>query len=375
MRPDRARILRVWDVLRTQQLEFLPQLRPGALLYRVEKYDFDPALLDPDSMVRAGPAATVRVVLLGRYEVLETNEPTMVHLWRFLVGYAVALRLNRAARWVLRLLGRAAPRPLSVLYAIDNFDVRRGYQLRGRGPAWLRGIGFDLTFRFLLRGVDRIAFGTSGARDVYLAHAGRAMRDVRTIIVPELDQACGCGPLRDKDPQLLLFVGALDDRKGIVELMAAWPAIAARSPRLRLVVLGKGPYRDRVQAWADGEERVEFVHDPPREQIHGWYRRARAVVLLSQPHPRWREQVGLPITEGLSHGCRILASTQTGVADWLREHGHQVLAPDASPAQIADALTALLSGEPDPGVVLDTLPHESTRVTVDRWLTAPADGH
>ena len=282
--------------------------------------------------------------------------------------YALALRANRSRRAIGRLFGDGRARPQSVLYAIDNFDARRGFQQRGRGGDWARGLLFDAMFRFLLSGVDRIAFGTEGARCAYEKAAGKSMRAIDTTVIEELDQECGCGRIT-KDENLLLFLGALDDRKGVLELMASWPEIHRRSPSVRLVIVGKGDYEERVGAWAERAPSVTFVVDPPRADIHAWYRRARTVVLLSQPHPRWREQVGLPITEGLSHGCRIIATTETGLADWLVRNGHCVVPPDCSAEVLAAEVALSFAGVSDASAVLSTLPTESTRITVDRWLT------
>lgn len=355
-------MLRVWDALRTQQLEFLPEMTPGRLIYHTEKYDFSPEFLDPRTMTREDRLATVRAIARGDYDRLELNEPTMIHLWRRLIPYTVAFRV---ARTRARLSGSAVP--LLVLYAIDNFDARAAFARSGRGPARLRRLVFGGVFRALLRPVDRIAFGTRGSEEMYRSMAGRGLRHVETTMIPELDRPCGC---RDsgKDADLVLFVGALDDRKGILQLMAAWPSVVEARPRSRLVIVGKGRYREQVEGWARGRDDVTFVHDPERAEIHRRYRAARVVVLLSQPHPRWREQVGLPITEGLSHGCLLVASTQTGIADWLAGHGHFTIDPAASVAEISRAVCGALDSPKSPAEVVADLPEETTRITADRWL-------
>ena len=61
-------------------------------------------------------------------------------------------------------------------------------------------------------------------------------------------------------------------------------------------------------------------------------------MLPSQPTSAWREQVGLPIVEGLSYGCTIVTTTETGLAGWLSEHRHRVLPADANEAQLAAAI-------------------------------------
>lgn len=64
------------------------------------------------------------------------------------------------------------------------------------------------------------------------------------------------------------------------------------------------------------------------------------LILLSQRVGSFREQVGFPITDGLAHGCEIIATSETGVAGSLAEHGHSVVAPEAPASRVADEIGA-----------------------------------
>jgi glycosyltransferase involved in cell wall biosynthesis len=106
--------------------------------------------------------------------------------------------------------------------------------------------------------------------------------------------------------------------------------------------------------------------------VHRALRRAAVLVLLSQPTPTWREQVGLPLVEGLAHGCTVVTTAETGLADWLAAHGHTVLAPDAAPATVVAAVVeALAAGRPAASVLAD-LPDDDGRQAAEAWLSRPA---
>ena len=102
------------------------------------------------------------------------------------------------------------------------------------------------------------------------------------------------------------------------------------------------------------------------------------VVLLSQRRPRWREQVGLPIVEALAHGCNVLTTRETGLAEWLADHGHRVLPNGSDVSAISRALVEVLLGQRDSTQVLAALPAVDGRLTADTWLvdvvTQPAVG-
>ena len=169
-------------------------------------------------------------------------------------------------------------------------------------------------------------------------------------------------------PPVVAFVGALAERKGVRVLLAAWSLVVARRPDARLVVLGKGPLEDEVRSALAADPSALLEVDPPRDRIHGVLDGARVLTLPSQPRPAWREQVGLPIVEGLSHGCTVVATTETGLADWLQEHGHLVV-PDAGSAEaLADGLVAALDRARTADDVLDDLPTRDGRLAADDVL-------
>ena len=70
--------------------------------------------------------------------------------------------------------------------------------------------------------------------------------------------------------------------------------------------------------------------------------------------------------EGLSYGCTIVTTTETGLAGWLTEHQHRVLPADADEAQLAAAIVDALR-RPVAGV-RDPLPAQDGRLTADAWM-------
>jgi glycosyltransferase involved in cell wall biosynthesis len=171
-----------------------------------------------------------------------------------------------------------------------------------------------------------------------------------------------------------VFVGAFNERKGVLQLLETWPTVSARRPSARLRVLGKGPLRPVVEAAAAADPSIQVEVDPGRAAIHAALRRAKVAVLLSQPWRGWREQVGLPIVEALAHGCHVIATDQTGLADWLRAHGHTVVPASASTTVVADALVTALDSCRSAESVLEELPDRDGRLAADEWMFAASEG-
>ena len=165
-----------------------------------------------------------------------------------------------------------------------------------------------------------------------------------------------------------MFLGAFDRRKGLKQVLEAWPMVSARLPDARLRLLGKGPLEPLAVEAARSRDEVDLLVDPSRDVVHERLRTARTLVLLSQPSRTWREQVGLPILEGLAHGCEVVATSETGLASWLVDNGHRVVDPAATAQQVADAIVSSLESGRSPAEIIDTLPAVDGRKTAEGWM-------
>ncbi|MGN7797578.1 glycosyltransferase family 4 protein [Leifsonia sp. 22587] len=354
--------VRLYDQVRTAHLERAHALEPASIVYRRRRYDFDQQQAAGLDLVQAGLGRAVLLAAKGRWTELEVNEPLDLASLPRTAAVLAASRLPRLA-------GRR--RPTVVTYAIGNLDVfdARAPRLRSR----LRRRAELALARYVWRRIDRVAFGTPGARDVY---ARRFSPAAEAILVPALPAACDCALLQ-KVGSRVVFLGALSERKGLPVLLAAWPAIRAARPEASLVVIGTGPLEAEVRRAAAADPSIRLLVDPPRDTIHRELRAARTLVLPSQPRPLWREQVGLPIVEALAHGGRIVTSSETGLADWLEQNGHVVLDPSAPAedwaARITGSLTTDEDATADAARILAALPVQDGRLDADRWLFAPRE--
>ncbi|NYD87448.1 glycosyltransferase [Cellulomonas oligotrophica] len=360
VRPSTVRLprVRLYETVRTAHLERAHELAPASIVYRRRRYDFDADLAAGLDLVEAGPLRAAWVLARSDVREVEVNEPLMVSSLR---RTALALAaVDTAARL------RRRPRPVVVTYAIANDDpwrppARPGLPGRARRALdrWLVG--------HVARRVDRVVHGTQASLDLYRRLTPALLERAAHTLVPALPAPCPCGPPAPAAGGVL-FVGAFEARKGVPELLAAWPSVVARRPDARLTLVGTGPLLDEVRAFAASRDEVTVVVDPPREQVHALQRTHAVAVLLSQRTRTWREQVGLPVVEGLAHGCAVVTTTEGGLAGWLEEHGHRVLDPAAPAADVAAAVVALLdAGRPAADVRAD-LPAVDGRRAADAWL-------
>ncbi len=354
-RPLRSRV-RVYEGLRSAHLERFHELEPATVFHADRNYDFADELVEGLDIRRFdGSVELVKRLLRADVRQLEVNEPLMLS----------AVKNSLLATLTVRIAARLRGRQVSVVsYAIGNEDpfVTPSPRLRSR---WRRFVYLTMV-RVLMLQLDRIAVGTDGAMAEYRPYRLRRTAEIRLIpALPRPCTACDLGRPRTG----VVFLGAFDERKGLRPLLTAWPMVRSDVPGTPLTILGKGDLvalaEDAAERWSE----VALEVDPTRDAIHHALAGAAVLVLLSQPTPTWREQVGLPIVEGLSHGCEIVATTETGIAPWLQEHGHQVIdAYDQEPARIADAIRRALQSPRTPADVCRDLPPVDGRLDADRWM-------
>ncbi len=348
---------RVYENIRSAHLERFRELPPAAVLFGGRNYDFATELSSGLDLQPFGSSVDLARALWRRdIAVVEVNEPLMLS----------ALKPSLVAIATVRLRGfLRRDRPEVVSYAIGNDDPFVKSTV-GRLRTPLRRLLFRSAVRLALGQIDRLAVGTPGAMDVYRRWIGRRTTVREILALPRACPTCVAPSAPDID---VAFVGAFDERKGVRQLLTAWPHVLAAAPGSRLEILGKGQLEDHVRRASADLTGVGVTVDPSRQVIHDTLNRSRVLVLLSQPTPTWREQVGLPIVEALSHGCRIVTTDETGLAAWLDGHGHQVLpAHDQTAARVASAILAALGSGPDPDDVKASLPSEDGRLLADRWM-------
>jgi glycosyltransferase involved in cell wall biosynthesis len=333
-------------------------MRPARLIFAGTRYDFDRELAQGLELLELSGFRLIWHLLRTPYRVVEVAEPAIVERWPGRVAQIAAVRIRS-------LVSRRRTRV--VTYCIGYADPAEEVATRWHLPPLLARSVTRFWMRLLVTLIDRMSFGTAGAQQVYASYVG-AERLRGAKVFEALPAPCSCIERSHGEGARggVAFVGAVVERKGIRQLLAGWEA--RRDDGTALTLVGKGELVDEVESWATDRPEVTVVVDPPRDQIHDTLRRSSVLVLLSQRSGFWREQIGLPILEGLSHGCEVVATTETGLATWLERHGHQVVDPAASPVEIAAAIDRALAKAPTRNGSFDVLPHDDQRIIADHWM-------
>lgn len=353
--------VQLYDVARTAHFERI--VRSGApitVLYSERRYDFDAALAARVGARRAGVVGAFWYTLRHDIDVLEIAEPLLVRAAPRSFAAILGARLRAARR---------RTDVAVVAYAIENKDPREGISTL----PWRARLRLRLQQLFVRRvwnSLDRVAFGTSQSQKLYARILGGGRATQRLIpALPVADAAAAGATTREP---IVTFLGEFSERKGFPLLLEAWPSVKAAHPGARLILIGKGDGATSARELGDRDATVQVEIDPPRTRIFDLLGETKVLALPSQPRPRWREQVGLPIVEGLGKGCLVVTTAETGLAEWLEDHGHAIVAPSGDVDALSRALTASLRDDRSPADVLRDLPESDGRAEAERWIVDPA---
>ena len=360
--------LRIVPHLRSSVVEEMPASQH--LLFTSQLGDSDAALLGP----RVRPftwGALLRAIHDPDLELLEVAEPLWLGEWVRALRYVALLKVLRAAD---PRRGRVAV----ATYAIENLDARErlshrsldSHPVLGAVASRVRTLAVGTSLLLL----DVVAFGTTGAAENYRRVFGRFLRRTRCAVLPPRVDACrACGPqVAGALPResTVLFLGAPSERKGFGVLLTAWELAGGHGRGWRLVVADP----DGASA-PDLPAGVSIRRRLPRSTVHELLRSSAVVAMPSVRLRRWREQIGLPLVEGLAHGCRVVTTTETGLAGDLDGHPLVTFTTPGDPVSLAEGLRRVMDADDDGAAGAPEWAREgwSKRDVVAWWLSAAAD--
>lgn len=126
-----------------------------------------------------------------------------------------------------------------------------------------------------------------------------------------------------EDRKHIVYVGRLEQRKGIYELMESFESLAARVANVDLVLVGDGDDGAAVRSWAQKMgPRVVLTGMKAPDQVAPYYSAADLTTLPSHAE-------GTPncVIEALACGCPVVATSVGGVPDMIHNERMGALVP------------------------------------------------
>jgi len=145
---------------------------------------------------------------------------------------------------------------------------------------------------------------------------------------------------------LILHVARLVEVKGTAYLLRAFATVARQHDQARLLIIGDGPLRRRLQALAASlgvRDRVEFLGALPHAEVLAWMRKAAMLALPGIRTATGREEgLGMVLLEAAATGLPIIGSRVGGIPECILDGRTGFLIPERDASALAERMSKLL---------------------------------
>lgn len=140
----------------------------------------------------------------------------------------------------------------------------------------------------------------------------------------------------------ILFVGRIDEAKGIPYLMEAWEMIRRDYPNIELVMAGKGEMEEEIRK--KKKEGIRYVGMVPTKDLPALFNGAWLTVYPSVTLRKWEEQVGMVNLQSLACGTPVITTKSGAIPEYVNDKVG-ILVPERDSKVLAEAMRKLLSDE------------------------------
>ena len=151
-----------------------------------------------------------------------------------------------------------------------------------------------------------------------------------------------------KNKKIILFVGRLNEQKGIEYLIKAIPAVKKRFFNLKLLIIGEGSHKSNLEKLTESlglNDVVEFLGAKPHREVINCYHSAHVFVLPSITSKIGTEGLGLVLLEAMAAKLPVVGTNTGGIKYIIKNNENGILVEEKNPQEIADAIILLLSNK------------------------------
>ena len=122
----------------------------------------------------------------------------------------------------------------------------------------------------------------------------------------------------------LLYVGRIDERKGVDFLVRSMPLVILKYPEIKLFIGGKGQLLPELKKYIieNGlHENIKFIGFIPEDELNEWYNKVKCVVV-----PSVFEGFGITVIEAMAAGTPVIGTNVDGIKSIIKnkENGYLV---------------------------------------------------
>jgi len=152
----------------------------------------------------------------------------------------------------------------------------------------------------------------------------------------------------DQRSEAVVYIGRMDLKKGLRELIEAAVAMKPQRPELQVYMVGTGPDRPLIEQSIQANNASDYIHALPSctpDDVAIWMTAADVVTL-----PSYMEGCPNVVLEALACGRPVVATNVGGIPEIMSDQCGRLVPPQDS-AALADALASVLDSTWDASAI------------------------
>lgn len=159
-------------------------------------------------------------------------------------------------------------------------------------------------------------------------------------------------PLKSDRQQLkaknLLFVGRLDEAKGIKYLLQAFEIVYRKIPNTKLTIIGDGHLKNSILEFRSKnflESKIILKGIIKNKNLPGYFQDADITILPSITLKNWEEQVGMTNLQSMTCGTPIVSTKSGAIPEYVPNGQAGILVAEKNSEELASAIIKLLKND------------------------------
>ncbi len=143
----------------------------------------------------------------------------------------------------------------------------------------------------------------------------------------------------------ILYVGKLEEAKGIKYLLPAFKKVSEVIKGVKLVVIGDGPLRGGVERYSKDnnmEENIVTFGIVKHRDLPPYFRAVDLTVTPSITTKRWEEQIGMVNIQSMACGTPVVSTRSGAIPEYVKHDETGILVPERDVDSLASAIKKLL---------------------------------
>ena len=148
-----------------------------------------------------------------------------------------------------------------------------------------------------------------------------------------------------KNNKIILFVGRLNEQKGVEYLIKAIQKVKNIENSIKLLVIGGGDYKIKLKGIVDElglKDYVEFLGPKAQKEIVDYYNLADVFVLPSVTSKIGTEALGLVLVEAMSCGTCVIGSSSGGIKEVISDGNNGLIFKEKDSDDIFEKIIRVL---------------------------------